>query len=215
MPRDELTDSRSLGAPRPANKAGRSRMPARERLLAAADELFYSEGVQSVGIDRVIERAGVAKASLYSAFGSKEALVRAYLDGRHSAIAERLRSAIDRAESPREAILAVFDAQADRFSESDFRGCAFVAASSEATPGGQIEQAVGEYRAHIRRVFLQLVRNAEARDPETLATQLQIIYDGTALAARSNGDPPLRGITRQAVETLLNSEVRAGGPGIG
>jgi len=48
---------------------------ARERLLAAADELFYDEGVHTVGIDRVIERAGVAKATLYSAFGSKDALI--------------------------------------------------------------------------------------------------------------------------------------------
>jgi AcrR family transcriptional regulator len=55
----------------------------RERLLGAAGERFYAEGVQSVGIDRVIERAGVAKASLSSTFGSKEELVRAYLDERH------------------------------------------------------------------------------------------------------------------------------------
>ncbi|HEY4188196.1 MAG TPA: helix-turn-helix domain-containing protein, partial [Polyangia bacterium] len=51
----------------------------RDRLLSAANELFYEEGVRAVGIDRVIERAGVAKASLYSTFGSKEELVRSYL----------------------------------------------------------------------------------------------------------------------------------------
>src|SRR4051794_603668 len=62
-----------------------SRASARERLLAAADELFYEEGVHIVGIDRVIERAGVAKASLYSAFGSKDELIRQYLMRRHVA----------------------------------------------------------------------------------------------------------------------------------
>src|SRR6201997_4395259 len=62
-----------------------ARRSPRERLLEAAGELFYAEGVQSVGIDRVIERAGVAKASLYSTFGSKEELVRAYLEARHTA----------------------------------------------------------------------------------------------------------------------------------
>ena len=55
------------------------RASARERLLAAANELFYAEGVQTVGIDRIIERAGVAKASLYNLFGSKEELEAAYL----------------------------------------------------------------------------------------------------------------------------------------
>lgn len=67
---------------------------ARERLLKAANELFYEEGVHTVGIDRVIERAGVAKASLYGTFGSKEELVLAYLqlrqDTRQRRINERL-----------------------------------------------------------------------------------------------------------------------------
>src|SRR3979411_3391553 len=60
--------------------AARHQPSVRDRLLAAADELFYEEGVHVVGIDRIVERAGVAKASLYSTFGSKEELVRAYLE---------------------------------------------------------------------------------------------------------------------------------------
>ena len=68
----------STKAPSPQERSA----AARARLLAAADELFYAEGVQSVGIDRVIEHAGVAKATLYSAFGSKDGLVRAYLQAR-------------------------------------------------------------------------------------------------------------------------------------
>ena len=64
-----------------ANKIELERRPARERLLAAANELFYAGGTHAVGIYRVIERAGVAKASLYGTFGSKEELVRAYLAG--------------------------------------------------------------------------------------------------------------------------------------
>src|ERR1700684_3522508 len=86
----------------------------RERLLEAAGELFYAEGVQSVGIDRVIERAGVAKASLYGALGSKEDPVRAYLDERQMRILRGLRAAgeaVDPAD-PVARILAVFDAQA-------------------------------------------------------------------------------------------------------
>ena len=79
----------------------------RERLLQAASELFYAEGIQSVGIDRVIERAGVAKASLYNTFGSKEQLVGAYLDARHAQVLGRLRAAADAVEGPVERILAV------------------------------------------------------------------------------------------------------------
>src|SRR5580693_9321798 len=85
---------------------------ARERLLEAANELFYAEGVQSVGIDRIIERAGVAKASLYNVFGSKEELVAAYLAARHERTTTMLAQAIDNVDNPRQKIMAVFAAQA-------------------------------------------------------------------------------------------------------
>ena len=70
-------------------EAGPARASARERLLAAANELFYNEGVHTVGIDRVIEQAGVAKASLYNTFGSKDELIRAYLESRHAGMERR------------------------------------------------------------------------------------------------------------------------------
>src|SRR6202167_328812 len=77
-----------------AAKAPPARLSARERLLAAADELFYENGINLVGIDRVIEHAGVAKASLYDCFGSKEELIRCYLQARgerrRARIAERM-----------------------------------------------------------------------------------------------------------------------------
>ena len=68
--------------------------PARERLLAAADELFYEQGIHTVGIDRIIERAGVAKASLYSTFGSKDELVRAYLESRDESRRVRVQAVV-------------------------------------------------------------------------------------------------------------------------
>src|SRR5579872_2327563 len=87
------------------------RPSARERLLAAANELFYDEGVHTVGIDRVIERAGVTKASLYNTFGSKDELVRAYLEGRHARIAARITRYLERYSDPRDRLLGVFEAQ--------------------------------------------------------------------------------------------------------
>src|SRR5438270_7234988 len=67
---------------------------ARKRLLDAANELFYEEGVHTVGVDRVIERAGVAKATLYTVFGNKDGLVRAYLLGRHDRTRERMTASL-------------------------------------------------------------------------------------------------------------------------
>src|ERR1700674_1007967 len=122
---------------------------ARERLLAAASELFYAEGVHTVGIDRVIERAGVAKASLYNTYGSKDELVRAYLESRHARTAERITRYLERYTTPRDRLLGVFEAQGELFAEPGFRGCAFTSASAE-SPGELVERAADEYRGWVR-----------------------------------------------------------------
>src|SRR6201996_7516811 len=97
------------------------RRSARQRLLDAADELFYNEGVHTVGIDRIIEHAGVAKASLYNTFGSKDELVRAYLESRQASVAQRITQAVKRYSSPRERLLAVFEGQGELFAQPDYR----------------------------------------------------------------------------------------------
>jgi AcrR family transcriptional regulator len=180
---------------------------ARERLLASATELFGAQGVQTVGIDRIIEHAGVAKASLYNLFGNKEGLVGAYLAARHDGTTERLMAAIARHRSPRKRLLAVFEAQGELFREPDFRGCAFVTATAEAPRGGLIEQAADDYRTQIRALFTELAQQAGASDPRKLARQLQVIYDGAGLAARMDRDPSIATTARAAAETLLDASL--------
>ena len=130
-----------------------ARPSARERLLAAANELFYEEGVHTVGIDRVIEQAGVAKGSLYNTFGSKDELIHAYLEFRHESLAQRISRTVERYDTPRDRVLAVFEAQGDMFAEPGYRGCAFARASAESHPGDLVEQATGEYRAWVRSLL--------------------------------------------------------------
>ncbi|MCU1461195.1 MAG: regulatory protein TetR [Acidimicrobiales bacterium] len=180
---------------------------ARERLLASATELFDAQGVQTVGIDRIIEHAGVAKASLYNLFGNKEGLVRAYLAARHDGTTARLMAAIERHRSPRKRLLAVFEAQGELFRARDFRGCAFVAATAEAPRGGLIERAADDYRSQIRALFTELAEQAGASDPRKLARQLQVIYDGAGLAARMDRDPSIATTARAAAETLLDASL--------
>src|SRR6204780_4885952 len=161
---------------------------ARERLLAAASEVFYAEGVHTVGIDRVIERAGVAKASLYNTFGSKDELVKAYLAGRHGSVAARITGYLERYDGPRERLLGVFEAQGELFAEAGFRGCAFVSASAE-SPGEAVSHAADEYRGWVRGLLTGLAADAGAPDPERLGRQLHLIYDGASLSARMDRDP--------------------------
>jgi AcrR family transcriptional regulator len=184
-----------------------SRAPARERLLAAADELFYAEGVQSVGIDRIIEQAGVAKASLYNLFGSKEALVSAYLESRHRSTFERLKAAVGRHRDPRKRLLAVFETQGEIFAEPGFRGCAILTATAEAPDGSVIDTAAEEYRAEMLALFTELAREAGVANPGRLARQLHLIYDGAGVAARLDHDPSVARSARTAAGALLDASL--------
>ena len=184
-----------------------ARSSARERLLAAADELFYQGGVHTVGIDRVIERAGVAKATLYSAFGSKEELIRSYLAARHVARQERMTRGLARYGTPRDRLLGAFDVLGEAVAEPGFRGCAFANASAEALPGSAAVQVSDESRAWLRSLFVELGHAAGAADPERLARQLVLLYDGASVAARMDRDPGAAAAARAAAATLLDAAV--------
>jgi AcrR family transcriptional regulator len=188
----------------PADDGAAKRSP-RDRLLEAASELFYAEGVQSVGINRVIEHAGVAKDSLYRTFGSKEELVCAYLNARHEETLARLRSAVAATEDPIERLLAVFDAQAQLFNTPGFHGCAFTAAAAEAPPGGRIDTTAESYRHDIHALFSELAVAAGAPDPALLASQLQLVYDGGGLAARMDRNPGIATPARAAASALITA----------
>src|ERR1700748_2394841 len=147
-------------------EASASRPSARERLLAAANELFYNEGVHTVGIDRIIEQAGVAKASLYNTFGSKDELVGAYLEGRHTRTAAHITHSLEKYRTPREKLLGVCEAQGELCADPGFRGCAFVSASSE-SPSEVVSQAADSHRAWVRDLLTGLARDVGVSDPET------------------------------------------------
>jgi AcrR family transcriptional regulator len=195
----------SEAAPRYGSIPLSARPSARERLLAAAGELFYEEGINSVGIDRVIERAGVAKASLYNIFGSKDELIRAYLEARHAARRARLEKALAGLTDPRERLLAVFDVQARVAEEPGFRGCPFVRADSELAAGSPAKQVSDKSRAWLRGVFTDLARENGVADPEALAWQLVLLYDGAAVSTQMDGDAGAARRARALAEQILDA----------
>jgi len=183
---------------------------ARARLLAAASELFYAEGVQSVGIDRVIDHAGVAKATLYSAFGSKDGLVRAYLQARHASTAERMARELQaRYDTAKERLVGAFEVQGLSFTEPGFRGCAFVSASADAQPGGVVDQAAQDYRNWLHELFFDLAQQAGAKDAKLLAQQLVLLYDGAGISAWMDRDPSVQAAARSIAAALVDAAVPA------
>ncbi len=180
---------------------------ARERLLAAADELFYEEGIHTVGIDRIIEQAGVAKATLYSAFGSKEGLIRAYLNGRLADRQGRVHRALAGVESPRERILTVFDVLERYCADPRFHGCAFVNASAESRPGSAALEVSEESRAWNLALFARLATEAGVADPDLLARRLLQLYDGAIVAARMDHDPGAAALARSTAAVLVDAAI--------
>ncbi len=185
------------------------RSSARERLLAAADELFYAEGVHTVGIDRVIERAGVAKASLYNVFGSKDELVKAYLAQRQEARQHRIMTGIESFGTPREKLLGIFDVVSKTLSAPNYRGCAFIKASAESPAGGGVEEVSDSIRAWIRGLFRDLAAEAGVADPDHLAAQFVVLYDGATTGAQMDRNPSSALVARAMAETLLDAAVWA------
>jgi AcrR family transcriptional regulator len=161
---------------------------ARDRLLVAADELFYAEGVHVVGVDRIVERAGVTKASLYNTFGSKEELVRAYLDRHMRRRQEAIKRILAAKKTPRDRLLGVFAELEDALAGSEFRGCRFIMAVAEARPGDASEAVAEDYRAWLRNLFTDLAKEAGVRDYKRLGAQVSLLYDGAAVAARMDKD---------------------------
>jgi AcrR family transcriptional regulator len=190
-------------------KPEQRRRTAKQRLLQAADELFYNEGIHTVGIDRVIAHAGVAKGSLYYSFTGKDDLVQEYLTHRHGKWAERVTAGIDAHTEPRARILAVYDVLGTLFAQPDYRGCAFMNATAEAAPDSVEAQAATTFRAWVQDLFLDLATDAatdaDAADPQQLAETLVLLYDGAVATAQMDKAPDAARTARRTAELVLDN----------
>jgi len=179
---------------------------ARERLLAAANELFYAEGIHTVGIDRVIERAGVAKASLYSTFGSKDELVRAYLRLRAEARRKRVTERLAMHVTARDRILAIFELLGETACDPAFRGCAFVNATAEGPRAeNKVMQVCSESRAWMLELFTDLAHEAGAAEATRLGRQLALVYDGAIVACSMESGPDPAAEARSMAAALIDA----------
>jgi AcrR family transcriptional regulator len=182
---------------------------ARDRILAAARELFYQEGIRAVGIDTVIEKAGVAKMSLYRAFPSKDALVAAFLEDVDRTYWQWWDEVMARHPgSPRTQLTDLFQSLARFTGGPRFRGCPFVNTCVEfpdpAHPGRVVAAA---HSAELRRRLTELCARAGAARPESLTEQLILIMKGAYTAGNAmEGEGPLLAVA-EAAEALINAAI--------
>jgi len=194
---DRSPSSQDLSSGRPG---------ARDRLLNVADRLFYAEGIRAVGVDRIVEESGTAKATLYAHFPSKGDLVASYLRRRCDLWCAYLLAELpNRAGEPWGRILAVFDLLGESFESADYRGCPFINASAEfADQDHPARIATAEYRARIRRLFLDLAAEAKIEDAEGTAEAIAMLYDGAMVSAQLDGNARAAARARVAAECLLS-----------
>lgn len=181
---------------------------ARERLLAAAARLFYADGIAATGIDAVIGDAGVAKASLYNNFGSKEALVAAYIAARHEEWLALYATRSARAEAPRERVLAVFDAYLDHAAfeyERGFRGCGLLNAAAELPAGHAGRAAVRAHKEQVEAILAEHLAELGAGDPPRLARHLSLLLEGGMMRAGLEGTPAVLVEARTMATDLLDA----------
>lgn len=152
---------------------------ARDRLLAAADELFYRGGITSTGVDAVISRAQVAIGSLYNNFGGKDGLVAAYLEARDHRWRQHWESCIAEHDDPVARVLAIFTAM-ERWAGSLVanRGCAQVAAAMQLETGSTGIEVAAAHKRHLVGRLQELVTATDVRDPGDVAQDVLIVYEG-------------------------------------
>jgi AcrR family transcriptional regulator len=165
--------------------ASASRVGARERVLAAAYELFSQRGTRDVGIDTIVKRSGVAKMSLYHHFRSKEELVAAFLEQRERLwTIEWLKSEVcRRARSPGKRLLAAFDLFSDWFRSDGFDGCPFIKVLMEYPPGHPSRRAAVQHIANIRQFLKELAAQVGIRNPDLFASTWHIMMKGAVVSA--------------------------------
>jgi AcrR family transcriptional regulator len=180
-------------------------LPARERVLQVASELFYREGIRSVGVDEIVASAGVAKMSLYRSFPSKDELAAAYLAGIDERYWRRwdARTARHPAE-PREQLLALFRQLAKTANHPGFRGCPFTNAATEFPEPEHPARKVAEAnKRELRRRLLDLARAAGAKKPTLLADQLVLLFEGAYTSAQTFGpDGPAHAVVAAAAALI-------------
>lgn len=183
----------------------------RERIVKAASSLFYSQGIRSVGVDAVAEKAGVTKRTLYYHFTSKDDLIAAYLEARDQPNLALFKRWFAEAEGNLAAkVRAIFQNLAKSARSPKWKGCGFLRTSAElANLPGHPAMKIGA--AHKKRFeeWLHLTLEAKgAGNPDLLARQIVLLLDGSFAVVLLHRDPSYMEDAGEAAFTLVSAGLR-------
>ncbi|GAA4934480.1 TetR family transcriptional regulator [Actinomycetospora succinea] len=179
--------------------------PGARRILDVASELFYAHGIHAVGVDTIAAESGVTKRTLYDRFGSKDALVAAYLRARDERWRARVTAAVEAETEPVRRALAPFAVLADWVAEGS-RGCAFVNAFAELDDADHPGRAViDEEKRWLRELFAAELTAAAVPDPDGLALQLFLLHEGALVTHAVAAEPGAAAAAGAAARALVRS----------
>ncbi|MCD0484083.1 TetR family transcriptional regulator [Streptacidiphilus sp. ASG 303] len=178
-----------------------------ERLLQAATELFLRQGIRAVGIDRILSEAGAARASLYQTYGSKDALVVAYVERCHEQDSTAYEHEAADTDDPRDRILLAFDLAARAAPGRDFRGCLYLNAVTEFPDEGHpVHTAVERHREWLVRTWTAELGALGVEDPAATANRLAVLYDGGLAGSKiTRSAQPIREARRMAADLVAQA----------
>lgn len=162
--------------------------PARQRLLDAATDLFYSEGIHSVGVDRIIDAAGVTRATMYKQFEGKEGLVLEYLRREDAQLRGLFAQAAGVSDDPDVLLDLVVEGIAADIRDRHTRGCPFINAAAEYPDEGPVRALIADHREWFRGTLRQLADAAHATDPDGLAASLVLLRDAALVGGYLDGE---------------------------
>ncbi|MDN3479718.1 helix-turn-helix domain-containing protein [Curtobacterium sp. APC 4022] len=178
------------------------------RIVETADALFYTRGIQAVGMDEIRSIAGVSLKKLYAAFPGKEQLIAAVLAGRHDFWEQGIRAAVDAADGPRAQLLAVYDFLESWFGDETFRGCGFINAFGElGATSPAIAEIAREHKDSFQRFVAGITAQAvpDAERAEELAAQLALLAEGAQTTAAIAGTTEAAVHARRAAAVLIDA----------
>ncbi len=180
-------------------------IPPRDRILDAASDLFYREGIRAVGVDTIIAQSGVAKATLYRHFPSKDDLVAAYIARVDERLQARTKTFMEtQVPDPKDRPLALFDGLANLIRDSRYRGCALINAIGETADSSHaIHQAAHQSKERLKLYIEGLLFEAGHEHPRKTAEKFMILLDGALVTALREGKPDAALAAKEMASTLL------------
>ena len=181
----------------------------REELIKTAVELFAKQGFHATGIDRILEKSGVAKRTLYMHFRSKEELIMAALrhyDGQFRN--EFMRQVEAKARTPKTRLLAIFDVAEKGFKKNNFYGCMFINVTGEySEKDTSFRHVCIEFKRLMSGYMRDLCKKAGAQDPEKLAEEIALLLEGAIVTAQVSQKPDAAKIAKRAAAVLIEKGI--------